>query len=255
MLVPSSNISGPDDEGNTPRAVAAIPPPKARGQMGCARTFLLALLILAALAAFLFYRAERMAEKSAAAVLDWGGRVRDAVAAVTGMEPRVVVNEQVVFEQAQPVLELAVLERDATAERETEDSWLGSTKRLRVRGLYRVKVGYKLEDGFNVEVLGQSAEVVRLQLPPPRVLSVEQRRVDVLTMDNGLWNHLSSDELTSEVNLLMMEARLKASQNGTPAEAQRLFVEQLQAKLGPGHRVEIVPPLPPKPAIMPDAAK
>ena len=226
-----------------------------RGRLGCGWTFLIALLILVALAAFLFYRAERMAGNSAAAMLQWGSRVRDAVAEVTGMQPRVTVNEQVVFEQAKPVLELAVLERDATVERETEDRWLGSTKRLRVRGVYHVKVGYKLDDGFNVDVLGSDAAVVRLQLPPPRVLSVEQRNVDVLTMDSGLWNHLSSDELASEVNLLALEARLKASRNGAPAEAQRMFVEQLQAKLGPGHRVEIVSPASPPPAATPNSLK
>lgn len=238
----------PDDD-----APEAKPEPPARGRSGCAWTFVLTVLILAILAGFLFYRAERMAENSAAAVLTWGGRVRDAVAAVTGLQPRVTVNEQVVFEQARPVLELAVLERDEVVERETENQWLGSTKRLRVRGVYHVKVGYPLTNGFNVEVLGQDAAVVRLQLPPPRVLSVEQRNIDVQTTD-GLWNHLSADELTSEVNTLALEARLKAAQSGTPAEAQRLFIEQLQQKLGPGHRVEIVPPIPP-PAATPDAPK
>ena len=226
---------------------ADSPPATPKRQLGCGWTFLLTLLILAALAGFLFYRAER----NAAAMLAWGGRVRDAVAAITGLEPRVTVNEQVVIEQARPVLELAVMERDATVERETEDSWLGSTKRLRIRGVYHVKVGYPLDHGFNVEVLGADAAVVRLQLPPPRVLSVEQRGVQVLTMDDGLWNHLSTDDLSLEINNLTMEARLKAMHDGTAAEAQRLFIEQLQQKLGPSHRVEIVPPAKPPPAPAP----
>ena len=67
---------------------------------------------LAGLAGFIFWRSERLAE-------NWGTQVRDAVVAVTGMQPRVTVNEQVVFEQARPVLELAVLERDLIVERET----------------------------------------------------------------------------------------------------------------------------------------
>ena len=229
--------------------VAEAPDPerKARGWLGCGWTFLLALLILAALAGFLFYRAER----TAAATLAWGNRVGEAVAAVTGLQPRVTVNEQVVLEQARPILELAVLERDSTAERDTEDRWLGSTKHLRIRGTYHVKVGYKLDGGFNVQVLRPDAAVVRLQLPPPRVLSVEQRHLDVLTMDDGLWNPVSPDDMTLEVNTLMMEARLKANQNGTPAEAQRLFIEQLQQKLGPGHRIEIVPLATPTPVASP----
>ena len=81
-------------------------------------------------------------------------------------------------------------------------------------------------------------------MPSPRILTVELKHIDVLTMDNGVWNHLSKEELDSEINLLGLEAHLKAQQNGTPAEAQRMFIEQLQEKLGPGHRIEIATPTP-----------
>ena len=232
-----------------------MPPPESespRGKSGCAWTVIIVVLILALLAGFIFYRLERMAESGVAGITDWGRRVRDAVVAVTGMQPRVTVNEQVVVEQAQPVLELAVLERDLVVERETESSWMGSTKRLRIRGLYHVKAGYDLRKNFTVDVLGSNAEVVRLQMPPPRVLSVELKHTDVLTMDDGFWNHLSKDELDSEINFLGLEANLKARQNGTLAEAQRLFVEQLEGKLGPGHRVEFATPTP---AAVPSAPK
>ena len=202
------------------------------------------MLILALLAGFIFYRVEIMAERGVAGAVRWSERVRDAIVAVTGMQPRVSVNEQVVFEQTRPVLELAVLERDLVVERETESRWIGSTKRLRIRGLYHVKAGYDLRRSFAASILGNNAEVVRLQISSPRVLTVELKHLDVLTMDDGLWNHLSKEELDSEINLLGLEAHQKAQQNGTPAEAQRLFIEQLQEKLGPGHRVEIVKPTP-----------
>ncbi len=259
--VPTPPSSGPDsDAWETGSQLAAAREPSSarpeRRRFGCAGVFLISLLILCALAGFLLYRMERVAENSAAGMLDWGGRVRDALVAVTGMQPRVIVNEQVVFEQARPVLELAVLERDATVERKTESHWMGSTRRLRIRGLYHVKVGYNLADNFTVNVVGNNAEVIRLQLPPPKVLSVEQKNLEVLTMDNGLWNHLSSDELANEVNTLRLEAHLKANQNGTPAEAQRMFIERLLEKLGPGHRVEIVAPAKgSRPPATPDAPK
>ena len=192
-----------------------------------------------------------MAEKGASGLVDWGGRVRDAIVAVTGMQPRVTVNEQVIFEQAQPVLELAVLERDTIVERETEAHWMGSTKRLRVRGLYHVKAGYDLKKNFAVNVSGNSAEIVRLQMASPRVLSVELKHLEILTMENGLWNHLSKEELESEVNLLRLEAHQRSQRNGTPAEAQLKFIEQLQEKLGPGHRIEIVTPTPASTPVMP----
>lgn len=209
-------------------------------------------LILALLAAFVVYRVEQMAENGASGLVNWGGRVRDAIVAVTGMQPRVTVNEQVVFEQARPVLELAVLERDTVVERETEANWMGSTKRLRIRGLYHVKAGYDLTKNFTADISGRNAEIVRLQMSSPRVLTVELKHLDVLTMENGLWNHLSKEELESEVNVLGLEAHQKIQRNGTPAEAQRLFIEQLQEKLGPGHRIEIVTPTP---AVAPTAPK
>ncbi len=127
---------------------------------------------------------------------------------------------------------------------------MGSTKRLRVRGLYRIKAGFDLTRNFVVNVLGNNAEVVRLQMSSPRVLTVELKHLEILTMDNGLWNHLTKEELDSEINLLGLEAHLKAQQNGTPAEAQRLFVEQLEERLGPGHRIEIATPTPrPRPTV------
>lgn len=245
--MPSSESSVPvpeSGETDSSLATAPTPPRPERGRFGCATTFLLVFLILAGLAGFVFYRMERMAENGAAGFVNWGGRVRDAIVAVTGMQPRVTVNEQVVFEQARPVLELAVLERDTVVERETETQWMGSTTRLRIRGLYHVKAGYDLTRNFVVNVLGNNAEVVHLQMSSPRVLTVELKHLDILTMDNGLWNHLSKEELDSEINLLGLEAHLKAQQNGTPAEAQRLFIEQLQEKLGPGHRIEIATPTP-----------
>ena len=82
--------------------------------------------------------------------------MRDAIVSITGMQPRVTVNEQVVFEQARPVLELAVLERDLVVERETEGQWMGSTKRLRIRGATTSRRGTICGKNFAVNVLGNT---------------------------------------------------------------------------------------------------
>ena len=120
------------------------PSPRRRGP-GCAAAFLGTLLILALLTGWVFYQVESLPLRVASAGSDrleqWAGKVRDAFVAVTGVQPRIKVNEQVIYEQASPVLELAVLTRQEVVERETENTWLGSTKRLRVRGTYRVKAG------------------------------------------------------------------------------------------------------------------
>ncbi len=177
----------------------------------------------------------------------WAGKARDAFVAVAGMQPRVVVNERVVFEQSSPVLELAVLEREASVERETENTWLGSTKHLRVRGLYRIKAGYDLRRPFTIRLDGADAATVRLQMPRARVLSVELEKLDVLSADNGLWNRVQPEEFAQAVDALNLDARQKARDEGMMADAEKSFSAQLQGKLGSEHRLEIVNDPPPEP--------
>lgn len=185
-------------------------------------------LILAALAAFVVYRLET-----------FPARVRDAFAAVAGVQPRVTVNEQVIFEQSRPVLQLAVLEREMVVERETENTWLGSTKKLRVRGTYRVKAGFDLTQPFSVNIEGTLAQNVQVHLPPPRLLSAELEHLDVLRMDSGLWNPVRPGEFADEVSALNTDARLRANHEGMIAEARKTFATQLEERLGSDHRVEI----------------
>ena len=219
------------------------PPPRRLGP-GCAVAFLGTVLILALLAAFLFYEAGTLPLRMVDASGVWAGKVRDAFVAVTGMQPRIKVNEQVVFEQASPILELAVLNRQTTVERETENTWMGSTKHLRMRGLYRIKAGYDLRQPVTATIDGVHGDSVRVQMPAAKLLSVELEKMEVLTMDNGLWNHVQPEEFEQEVNLLNLEARRKAQDEHLSEEAQKLLTEQLQQKLGPERKVEIVTPTP-----------
>ena len=230
--------------------LSSLVPPRRRG-FGCVTAFLGTVLILALLAGFIFYRLEtlplRLASAGDEGLARWANKVRDAFVAVTGMQPRVKVNEQVVYEQAGPILELAVLSREASVERETEDTWLGSTKHLRLRGLYRVKAGYDLKQPMTATIDGEHGDTVRVQMPAAKLLSVELEKLDVLTIDNGLWNHVQPEEFQQEVNLLNLEARRKAQDEHLSEEAQRLLTGQLQQKLGPERRVETIPAPTPAP--------
>ena len=215
---------------DAPLAPAPTPPRR----LGCWGALLGSLVLLAGLAGFVFYRIET-----------FPGRVRDAFAAVAGVQPQISVREQVVYEQTHPVLELAVVERQMVVERETTNRWLGSTKRLRVRGVYRAKAGFDLSRPVSANIRGNWNQSVQVHLPPPRLLSVELQKLDVLTYDNGLWNHVRPEEFTQEVEALNIDARLKAGEEGLMAEAKRSFTEQLRTRLGPEHPVEVsTAPLP-----------
>ena len=217
------------------------PPPTRprRSRVGCAGAMLAAVVVLALLTAFLWQRLERAAR-------DTAGRLRDAVAAVARVQPRVVVNDRVVFEQSTPALELAVVRHVAEVDREFTATWLGSTKRLRLRGTYEVRAGYDLRgQPFTVRVDRAAVpggwETLRVELPPARLLGVEQRQVEVLEMRNGMWNKLAPGELTDELNALAAQARAKAAELNLPREAQENLTRQLRERLGDGGRaVEIV---------------
>ena len=206
-------------------------------------------MILALLGGFVFYELEslpfRIFGVGTGKLEDWAGKVRGAFVAIAGMQPRISVREQVVYEQTNSMLELAVVEREMLVERETEDTWMGSTKRLRGRGTFRVKAGFDLTQPFSVQITDGSPPIVSVRMPPPRLLSVEQENVEVLTMDNGLWNHMQPEEYARAVNELNTDARLKALRDGMVREAKTRFTEQLERKLGPGQRLEIsTAPLP-----------
>jgi hypothetical protein len=221
---------------------------RSRRRLGWAAAALGIVLILALLGGFIFYRLvtlpQHIAAESEAEIehlLQAARRAFDGV-----VQPRVVVNERVVLEQASPVLELAVFEREVTVERETENTWLESTKKLRIRGTYRVKAGYDLRQPFQVNIDDNQPQTVRVSLPRAKILSVELERLEVLTAENGLWNKVQPDEFETEVNGLQLDARRRAMNEGFAAEAEKMLTSQLEQKLGPDIHLEVAPTPPPR---------
>ncbi len=205
----------------------ALPPPRSR--VGCSFAVVLIVLILAAFAAFLITRMEAWTGRAA-------DRVRQAFIDVAHLQPRVTVRDRVVFEQTTSTLELVVATRQTQVERETEHERLGSTKRIRLRGTYDVRAGFDLTKPFSVHVEGTR---VIAEVPIPAILSVDQKEIEVLAMENGLWNRISPADLETELRTLPNEARVKAGLAGLQKEALDLFKRQLGEKLGPGFQVEV----------------
>ncbi len=201
-----------------------------RRSFGCLPALLVLAAILALLGGFLFYRMQTAATDL----------VRDAFLAVAHLQPKVTVNERVVLEQTSPVMELAVVERDVSVERETTDSWLGSTKRLRVRATYHVKAGFDLRQPFTVNLPSLPGGTITARLPPARLLSAEQVRLETLDVHNGMWNRMAPEEIQAELNTLNAEARSKALDAHMPREAEAMLTAQLREKLGTKYPVEIM---------------
>jgi len=152
--------------------------------------------------------------------------IRDAFVQLFQLQPRITVNDHVFFEQTKTVLELAVVDRDTEVTRQLSNTWLGSTKTIRIRATYRVKAGFALSENLTVDVSDQN---VTVKVPPARILTVEPLSVQVEQLQNGLWNQIQAKDVEDELKTMPEIARSKEST--LPAEAQQKFRDLLTAKL------------------------
>ena len=83
-------------------------------------------------------------------------------------------------------------------------------------------------------------------MPAPKILSADARRVEVLALENGLWNRVQAENLETEIAALPEEAKRKAHRIGVVREAEESIVKQLSARFPqpPGVTVTIVPAAP-----------
>ncbi|CAN5182354.1 hypothetical protein BH20VER2_BH20VER2_04570 [soil metagenome] len=221
---------------------AAPPPPKPpQKQFSCGLMILLALLILAACALFIFWRVEtwpmRMAGTGSAELERLAGKVRDAFVDLGQLQPRVTINDRVYMEQSAPVAELALVSRQIGVDHEFMHTWAGSTKRVRLHGSYSVKAGFDLRNNFTVDLRD---DAIIVHLPRAKILSIEQEKVEVLAFENGLWNRISAADLQKEFAAVPKLARDKAEAAGLAAEAETSLQEQLQQRLGMERPLQVI---------------
>ncbi len=198
-------------------------------RLGCAAAVILVVLILALLGGYIFYRMETWPARTAR-------ELRDAFGEIMQVQPKVTVNDRVIFEQTASVLELAVVSRPTQVEREAEHEWLGSKKRIKLRGTYQVRAGFDLTKPFTVHVEGKKLLV---EVPPPRILSIDQVDAEVLALDSGLWNKIRPDDLAAELRTLPLLARQKATETGLQQEALESLRKQLEERFAPEYEIEV----------------
>ena len=217
-----------------------------RTRLGFPAAFLGSIVALVLFAVFALWRCEQVATKVASQPMEIVDRAAQAFKDILQVQPRVTINERVVLNQSSPVLELAVLSREVEVEREFEHTWLGSTKRVRLRGVYVIKTGFDLTLPFSIELSDAPGVAAKISLPAPKILSADARRVEVLALENGLWNRVQAENLETEIAALPEEAKRKAHRIGVVREAEESIVKQLSARFPqpPGVTVTIVPAAP-----------
>ncbi len=192
------------------------------------------MVALAALTAevFVFERCSGLPGRAAATSVEQleriGRDLRDGIANVAHLQPRVTINDRVYFEQSSPISELALVDQRIEVEHEFLHSWAGSTKKLRLHGTYTAKAGFDLREPFDVTV---AANETTVRVPHARILDVEQNSVEVQAYENGFWNPISGADIEAQLALLTHLARDRANELHLTQQAEQNLQTQLEARL------------------------
>ena len=192
----------------------------------------LVVLILALAGVFVFWRLEtwpaRTIGQGTEDIERLGKDLRSAFIDIAHLQPRITINNRTVVDEATPTAELAILERQLKVKREFLHSWAGSSKRIKLSGTFLAKAGFDLRQDVAVDV--RPDEIV-IQLPHAEILGIEEKHVDVLSLENGLWNKITGADLQNELTQLPEMARKQALEIGLPAEAEKELQQQLSKRI------------------------
>jgi hypothetical protein len=188
------------------------------------------LIVLTLCAAWLMRSCARMPGEAGRAAaepaVELAKRIADGVSRRLQFRPEVRIDQVTVLERETPVLELATVRREFAHDYEWEHQWLGSTKRLHLRGTFAAKAGYDLNEKFYFEINSDDLQV-QLGLPEPRVLGVEMVAYRA-EEEEGYWNKLSAEEREQAVNALLASARAAAAKDAALlGEARRMLDVQV----------------------------
>jgi hypothetical protein len=201
----------------------------------------LVVAIVAVVAVFVFWRLETWPARTIGQGTEdlerLGKDLRAAFIDIAHLQPRITINNRTVVDGAIPTAELAVLERQLKVKREFQHSWAGSSKRIKLSAAFLVKAGFDLRRDVAVNV--RPDEIV-VELPHAMIVGVEEKYVDVLALENGLWNRITGADLENELAQLPDMARRQAFEVGLPAEAEQELQRQLDKRIRSSQPIKLV---------------
>ena len=203
---------------------------KRSGFSGLRLAAALGLLILCLAAAFYFVAIKAPTDSAIRIAQTVGAEFRKTF----GLEPKTAVSEQIILAQTKSIVELATAQRTLAAKYDWQQTWLGSTKTIQIEGAFVAKAGFDLRVAPKIVVSGTSngaASRVVVEMPMPRLLSLERVNFHILKDENGWWNRISDEDREAAENALALAARKQAVAAGMLADAERNFVERLKTAL------------------------
>ncbi len=158
----------------------------------------------------------------------------EAVESILHVTPTVTISSYVARQKTTDIMELATVSKEFPQQYTLEHTFMGSTKRLVLRGDYAVKAGFDLRDRFVVQI-DQKTGVIFADFPSPKVLSVEMNRYAVLEDQDGWWNTLTPQDRESAVNAMNATARQSALEMNLLPEARESVTKRLQQWAADNH--------------------
>ncbi|MEZ0296813.1 MAG: DUF4230 domain-containing protein [Candidatus Methylacidiphilales bacterium] len=159
---------------------------------------------------------------------DFARRVAKDVASWAQVQPEIRISHTTIVESSRAIAELATVERPMVVESEVTNTWLGSTKVLKLRGTFLVKAGFDLrEDALKMLIDDKSGEIA-MTMPEAKLLSMECTKVEFMEDISGWWNSMTKEERERSVNDLRTEALKRAKAGTILQEARRNMEDKLK---------------------------
>ena len=126
------------------------------------------------------------------------------------------ITNDVVISQIRAVAKLVSSEATVRDVIVYENTWYGSTKRSLVVVTGRLFAGIDLRDNPDVSI-NHATKVIRIRIPPARLIAVEIQNMETYDEHGGLWNPFTPEDR----NLIQRQARAQLTAAGAQLELIR----------------------------------
>jgi hypothetical protein len=159
--------------------------------------------------------------------VDLAQRIGTDMDDVIHFRPKITTAGTTIIEASKQITELSVVEKSFEHTYTWESTWLGSTKRLKLKGSFVAKAGYDLAKPFSIDI-SEDGQSILATMPPAKINSVEQAKVEILQDENGIWNKVSAQERQDVMNALAAEARKSLEQTSLLSDVDSALVTALE---------------------------
>ncbi|MGJ8723439.1 MAG: DUF4230 domain-containing protein [Roseibacillus sp.] len=197
-------------------------------------SFFLGLALLVAVAGAVWWfvmvkPAQSMAESTIEKVEKFFGGILGSRGTVTRLDSSSIL-------KVSDVGELALMEFDMKVNKEIESEAvvigpLTSTKRLRMEGRFKVKIGYDITNGLAVGYDEEGKAVIQ-GLGEPMVLSAEMESVKTVEDKSGIWNKVDGKDRDELIGQLRLQAIRDVKESGMLQQMDALMQQNMKALLG-----------------------